>query len=1062
MLAALLVALVAAVAAGGALAAVTPQYTVVDLGTHEGRDWVNVNDRGELTGELGSPFSQAAVRRPNGSIVTFPAFAPYNRSTATATNNLGATVGFSAFQTMFGATGAVWDSGGTTILGDLMLPLDVNDAGQVVGVRAGAAGAPSFLWQAGASRDLRFGSATFVRADAVNERGQVAGRGQDLFGIWPLFWEAGATEALRLGRHVSSSGNTANDINDDGVVVGRLQFGSSLVATKWVGGVLQHLPTLSGVDGRSGFANAINNRNQIVGMTEELVPGDLGQVAALWTEDGVVDLNSVADVPPGFVLIEAIDINDRGQIIAEAHQPATYSGGRCCGEWFFLLTPVECGPIAEEDLASGDAGEGLPDGDGDGIPDCWEEDGIPVETEDGDLVTYLLPGADPERKDLYLEVDHMVGFAPEPGAIEDVVAAFAAAPVGNPDGSSGITLHVEVDDEVPHTPGLVFAQDSSAAGDFWSLKSGGPAPCDGFFGSGPERSGELCRIKLGAKRLVYRYGIFADTFGSADNEGSGIAECGTALTIGCAGAPGNDFLVTIGHHWDETDLAEMGGRRAMEAGAFMHEFGHTLGLDHGGGDIVNCKPNYVSAMNYSYVLVPTEVSAVRLLDYSRWASTLDEAQLDEAAGVGGPAGQVVFGWMGLWLSEPGAGGVDWNRDGMLGQASANVNWIQLIDLCRRPDGLPPSKVDGNGIVLETLETQAVIYDGSSVPAPSAFEAIVCRPAPGNSHDCESVVPLRVAIRHGRVLLTLPVTVAPVDFVRARYHQPDENPLLKVFETGFVKPEDDNTEWNLQNITHRRETLHGFNDWANLKYNVRDAQGFADLAGASRHEPEITFAEVRAVAQDLLEQLDNDPPDVTASATPAPNAAGWNRGPVTVTFAATYDGSGVKEIVYNLGTGLVTVAGDDAQVTIGGDGVTTVTYFARDVRGNASAPKTLVVRIDGTAPAVGCRVSPAKLWPPNHKLVDVSATVTVSDTLSGSSGYVLVSAMSSEPDNGLGDGDTANDIQGWESGTADVAGKLRAERSGKGNGRVYSLRYEAIDRAGNVGRCTATVLVPRNG
>lgn len=37
-----------------------------------------------------------------------------------------------------------------------------------------------------------------------------------------------------------------------------------------------------------------------------------------------------------------------------------------------------------------------------------------------------------------------------------------------------------------------------------------------------------------------------------------------------------------------------------ESAVFMHEFGHTLGLHHGGDDDINYKPNYVSIMNYLY------------------------------------------------------------------------------------------------------------------------------------------------------------------------------------------------------------------------------------------------------------------------------------------------------------------------------------------------------------------------------------------------------------------------------------------------------------------------------
>ena len=34
----------------------------------------------------------------------------------------------------------------------------------------------------------------------------------------------------------------------------------------------------------------------------------------------------------------------------------------------------------------------------------------------------------------------------------------------------------------------------------------------------------------------------------------------------------------------------------------MHELGHTLGLGHGGNAVPNCKPNYLSLMNYVFQL----------------------------------------------------------------------------------------------------------------------------------------------------------------------------------------------------------------------------------------------------------------------------------------------------------------------------------------------------------------------------------------------------------------------------------------------------------------------------
>jgi hypothetical protein len=120
-----------------------------------------------------------------------------------------------------------------------------------------------------------------------------------------------------------------------------------------------------------------------------------------------------------------------------------------------------------------------------------------------------------------------------------------------------------------------------------------------------------------------------------------------------------------------------------------------------------------------------------------------------------------------------------------------------------------------------------------------------------------------------------------------------------------------------------------------------------------------------------------------------------------------------------------------------------------------------VKIDVTAPSVACGASPPTLWPPDHRLVAVSTAVTVDGGASGSAGSILTDAKSSEPDNGLGDGDTANDIQGWTLGTGDTLGLLRAERRGTGPGRVYTLTYTGADAAGNTDTCSTTVAVPHD-
>jgi hypothetical protein len=93
------------------------------------------------------------------------------------------------------------------------------------------------------------------------------------------------------------------------------------------------------------------------------------------------------------------------------------------------------------------------------------------------------------------------------------------------------------------------------------------------------------------------------------------------------------------------------------------------------------------------------------------------------------------------------------------------------------------------------------------------------------------------------------------------------------------------------------------------------------------------------------------------------------------------------------------------------GVTPVTFTATDDQGNTAQCAATVTVGDTIPPLIEVSVDPDVLWPPNHKLVRIRATVQVTDVCDPSPGFVLASITSNEPDNGTGDGDTANDIQG---------------------------------------------------
>jgi len=100
-----------------------------------------------------------------------------------------------------------------------------------------------------------------------------------------------------------------------------------------------------------------------------------------------------------------------------------------------------------------------------------------------------------------------------------------------------------------------------------------------------------------------------------------------------------------------------------------------------------------------------------------------------------------------------------------------------------------------------------------------------------------------------------------------------------------------------------------------------------------------------------------------------------------------------------------------------------------------------------------------LWPPNHKMVPIHLDFANNCGENVSIAYYYIyNITSNEPDNGLGDGDMAND---WQ---IDMYGQnllLRAERSGKGTGRVYSFNVWGYDDLGNYFNQMVTVNAPHD-
>jgi uncharacterized protein len=132
-------------------------------------------------------------------------------------------------------------------------------------------------------------------------------------------------------------------------------------------------------------------------------------------------------------------------------------------------------------------------------------------------------------------------------------------------------------------------------------------------------------------------------------------------------------------------------------------------------------------------------------------------------------------------------------------------------------------------------------------------------------------------------------------------------------------------------------------------------------------------------------------------------------------------------------------------------------FQPDQYRSSDHDPVLVGFCDAVAPTLNVSVTPNVLWPPNGQYVRVVATVSATDNFDPSPLIQFVSIESNEADNNVGDGNTTDDIVIIDDFTFD----LRAERSGQGNGRIYTITYEATDSCGNRSLEQATVLVPKS-
>lgn len=356
--------------------------------------------------------------------------------------------------------------------------------------------------------------------------------------------------------------------------------------------------------------------------------------------------------------------------------------------------------------ASGDA-------DGDGLLDGWESRGFDA---DGDgTIDVDLPGfgANPLHKDLFLELDWETGQSPGRADIQAMKSAFRAAPLTNPDGANGVNLWV---DTGPLVDG--GAREGQAAGTCSDgLDNGGDGFVDGndgncrfLDGSVEDPAATNCNDGLNNDGDALVDGNDPDCL-VGDNLGGGgmVTVTGSCNLDGPFYAAKANNFNGAARRWifrysvslnlepacpSSGGWGERGGNDFMDfnhdGGTIMHELGHNLDLQHGGNEGNNCKPNYVSVMNYDNQFRIRRAGGGSILDYSPARDTLNgsdrgvaplanlvENDLDDGVVLDGTDGSnryVFTDTNGAKVVFPLNQGANWNSDtDPPGEANQSVN-----------------------------------------------------------------------------------------------------------------------------------------------------------------------------------------------------------------------------------------------------------------------------------------------------------------------------------------------------------------------------------------------------
>jgi uncharacterized repeat protein (TIGR01451 family) len=665
-----------------------------------------------------------------------------------------------------------------------------------------------------------------------------------------------------------------------------------------------------------------------------------------------------------------------------------------------------------------------PDSDGDGLTD--EEETVGYDADGDGVIDVDLPamGADPRHKDIFLELDWEDGAQIHKSAIDAAKAAYAQAPVDaggvpNPDGRPGINLWVD-------TGGFRDANGVLVGDDL----GGGNAVGEADLGFGAAYYPTKAANFDPARRVLFHYALMDKDISGAQGELGG-----NDIRLGASGS-------------------------SYQAYTIFHELGHNLYLSHGGNPdesgIRNCEPNYISSMNYRYSYI-RGLGVAGLLDFS-------PARLTTGTRVRAPLGDV-------------------NENAVDETSPLDDSDTEHFASYAGPPVICVAVCQGGPRDDRRCATDDDCADDDN-PANNG----VCAGALDTGRACTGHVQCGGGRCSGRDR-TAPAGT-PIDFDGDGTLEPTVSQSLDgTYYDGVCGNE---------GFAGERTTLTGWNDWGNIRFQFFQFGAFLDGAPATI-EPELTEQELMA----YLEETSTTDLEVRKTGPVGPVEAGEtvsiayaisiaNKGPHPASVVAIRDVLPEGFALTSASPACALETGGDLLCGLGGLVVNAVKSVAVSVSGIAAcrggAPQPIrntaiavnqspfagappvpehavstldTAVVDTRAPSISVSLTPSEVWPPNHSFFDVAAAVAVSDACDDAPLVRLVSIVSNEPGDGVGDGSTSPDIEGAAFGTDDRTFRLRAERAGRGHGRVYTVTYEAVDASGNAAQGTAIVTVPKS-